>query len=124
MKYTASFYIQGLARALHGKSEKEQENILRRLNVVLQKNGDTPLHKEVLRGASTIFAFRQNEARARIVSAIVPTEKEKQMLKKVIPAEEYEFEINKNILGGLVIQQGTKLYLNTLYHAIRQINKQ
>ena len=121
MRYTANHYIKALTNALREKSDRESERIWENMKKVLRTNGDERLTPAILRGALQYVRREKNQRTARIVSAALPTEKEKGVIKNSFPAEEYVFEINKNIIGGMVIQKGTRLYNATVRHALKQL---
>ena len=123
MKYSAANYTQALVKALEGKSDRESEDILRRAKDLARTNGEARVLPAIFRAVAKRLAQQKNAQTMRMVSALALSEKEKQSLKNKFSAQEYEFEVNKNILAGLVIQLGTKLCHYTLRNTLERIGR-
>lgn len=124
MKYQIHSYVKALVKTLEEKSEgKEAERVLKRIEEFMHINGDEQFLSAVFNGTLAYLKRQKAANTARIVSAVSPDEKEKQTIRNSFPAKEYVFEVNKNILGGLVMQKGTKLYNYTLRNTLERITR-
>jgi tRNA pseudouridine-54 N-methylase len=123
MKYPSSFYVQAFLRALQEKPPGEHAKILQRLKETARTNGDERVLSSVLRQALRELQRLAQEDTTRIVSGLPMDEREKNTLRKQFPARKHIFETSSAILGGIVVQKGTRLYHSTFAHAIKMFSK-
>lgn len=114
MNNLARTYARALLRALEGKSEKQSNEIIARFAKLLKKRRHTGITSSVLKQITRMRERENAKKTVRVVSAIPISEKLRSELRKRFAGTAHAFSVNPALLGGLVVQNGTRLYQNTL----------
>ncbi|MBI2463119.1 MAG: F0F1 ATP synthase subunit delta [Candidatus Spechtbacteria bacterium] len=114
MQYSPRFYAKALVASLKEVSPKEQGAIIKRFAKMLEQQKALGLAKQIYAAVETELAEEKKKNTARIVTVTSLSESEKKKMKEQFPAKEYEFTTNSELIGGLVVQHGTRLYQATL----------
>lgn len=112
-------YAQAFIRAQHGKLDKEKEALFNRLIAMMRDNDDEKKIKATLRTIHHLLSDEKNRSAVRVVTSIALNAHEKSTLQKQFPADTHAWEINPEILGGMVVEQGTRLYQMSLRHLLK-----
>lgn len=121
-------YAQAFIRAQRGKLDKEKQALLDRLLAMMKENGD---EKKILITLRSILKLLSHEEKktARIVTAVQLSARQKETIEKqflslrdIFRRETdytFEWEVNPAILGGFMVEQGTRLYQMTVRHLLK-----
>ncbi len=119
MKYSPAAYAQAFVRAQQGTLDKEKEILLDRLVAMMRAHDDEKKLPSTLRAILRLLSEEKNRQTVRVVTAVGMSAHEKSNFEKQFPASAYEWEVNPQILGGMVVEQGTRLYQMSVRHLLK-----
>lgn len=123
MQYNPRFYAKALISSLEKASPKEQDAIIKRFVKMLADQNALGLAKQIFSAIEAELAAEKKKNTARIVTVTSLSEAEQKKIKTQFPAKEYEFSANSELIGGMVVQHGTRLYQATLKRALDGMQK-
>lgn len=104
MRYTVKQYAEGLLRALQGKTEKQQGEVIKRFMALLQKNGAFQKRKEILKEAERQYLKQEKVKKVSVeLASETPSGLQKEIEGALGTKIIFESSVNKNILGGIKI---------------------
>ncbi len=115
-------YAQLLYEVLENKPEQEQDKILRNFKNILIRNKETYLAPAMKKELDKIQGQKELERTTYISSATELTASQKKELGS-ITSEPREFLINPELLAGVAVRQGDKVYNATLRRKLEFLKK-
>ncbi|PLX27813.1 ATP synthase F1 subunit delta [Candidatus Parcubacteria bacterium] len=133
MKISAKQYAESLFSSLESKSKKETEDIVSRFLSVLVENGDRKMFNDIVLNFEKTWNEKNNIKNIEVTSAKELNKASEKKIKdfsiKKLGSENIEIKknIDKNILGGVIIKDGDKVYDGSvrtrLYELKNRLNK-
>lgn len=127
--HSPAAYAQAFIRSQKSKLDREKETLYSRLIAMMRANDDEKKIPATLRAILRLLAEEKANQRVRVVTSIESSAQEKLALQKQflslrdISRRETDFtfkwEVRPEILGGLVVEQGTRLYQMSLRHLLK-----
>jgi len=120
MKTTAKKYAQALFFALEGKNETESKDVISRFVKVLAENKDFNKAEKVLEYFGEIWNKENGIVAVDVTTAKKMSEDISSVFNdyvaKMFDARNVEMnlKVDKNIIGGIVVKQGDKIYDGSL----------
>lgn len=129
MKISAKQYALALYEATQGKKDGQIKDALKKFVKMLAKNNDFKKAREIIRGLDKIFKKEEGILEAEITSAN-PLKKEmvkdlRYYIAEMSGAKKIEVKenVDKNILGGVVIRYEDKIIDGSLRNRLSELKR-
>ena len=85
----------------------------------MKENGDEKKIHATLQSILKSLSAEEDRKTVRVVSAIKLSAAQKEKLEKQFSGDSHAWEVNPAILGGIMVEQGTRLYQMTVRHLLK-----
>ncbi|MDO8500118.1 MAG: F0F1 ATP synthase subunit delta [bacterium] len=111
MRYPSSIYASSLLEASKGK--KLSKEVARRFFVILMRNGDTAKLPEILKNLEELYYKKEGITKVEVFSVRDVKEEIEPELKKLFGHNMVtEFNIDKEIVGGVILKINNELVID------------
>ncbi len=117
--HSPAAYAQAFIRAQKDKFDKEKEVLFDRLVAMMRSNDDEKKFFAILRIILRLLSEGKNQGSIRVVTSYEISAQEKSNFEKHFASHTYKWEVNPEILGGMVVERGTRLYQMSLRHFLK-----
>jgi F-type H+-transporting ATPase subunit delta len=130
MKITAKKYAQALLEATEGKSEKDVKLIIARLLHLVIVNNGLKDADALIKNFVELWNKKNSLSLVDVTTAVEMTASSQKMITeyitKILKVEKVEInkKINKNILGGVIIREGDRVFDGSLRGRLYDLKEQ